>query len=618
MSRVYRLKFILWVLAGLAASVAVARFLYGLGSTTHLSDAVPWGFWIGFDVMAGVALAAGSFIVTATVYIFKLERFDGIVRSAVLTAFLGYMAVVAGLIFDLGLPWNIWHMIVFWNPHSPLFEVGWCVMLYLAVLALEFFPVPAEEFSALARVRRVLIRFRLPLVILGIALSTLHQSSLGSLFLIMPYRLHPLWYSPLLPLMFLVSAIALGLMMVIFESHATAFLYRRKPETELLSGLGRAAIWTLGAYVVLRFGDLAARGHLRDLWSGEWQVKMFWTEIAVMVIVPALLFALPRLRQAQWAQWSGAGIGVFGVVLDRINVGGLVHPGRGAGVYVPSWTELSVSAGVVSGAALAFLFALERFKVWEHRPADPAADPLKLPEFDTVGFIWLGTPAVAARTVYSLAFIVAASLGLALLAPSPAAGRGIEASLVHRARGGATLWIDGNLNGYGVAFPHEQIEQRLGGANSCVKCHHMNLPRDRASGCYECHRDMYTSSDAFRHAWHYSPAGGRLACWQCHEQSKPRAAATARSCASCHKNLAPAGASIQVKQYQAVGYVQAMHALCIDCHAKRAKEDGKPDLARCADCHKDRRELTDAPDLALRPSEFIGRGMLLPAVSGSR
>ena len=140
MNRVHRLKFILWMVAGLAAAVAAARFLIRLGATTHLSDATPWGMWIGFDVMGGVALAAGGFIMTATVYIFRLERFHEVVRPAVLTAFLGYAAVAVGLLFDLGLPWNIWHMMVFWNPHSPLFEVGWCVMLYLTVLTLEFFP----------------------------------------------------------------------------------------------------------------------------------------------------------------------------------------------------------------------------------------------------------------------------------------------------------------------------------------------------------------------------------------------------------------------------------------------------------------------------------------------
>lgn len=615
MTRVRRLKFVLWLVTGLAAAVAAVRFLSGLGTATNLSDAYPWGLWIGFDVMGGVALAAGGFIVTAAVYIFKLERLHAVVRPAVLTAFLGYVAVVVGLLFDLGLPWNIWHMIVFWNPRSPLFEVGWCVMLYLTVLALEFLPVPAEEFSALARVRRGLLKLRLPLVILGIGLSTLHQSSLGSLFLIMPYHLHPLWYSPLLPLLFLVSAIGLGLMMVMFESHFTAHVYRRKPETEVLAALGGAARWVLLGYLALRFGDLAARGQLGHLLGTEWQVKMFWFEIAIAAIVPAALLFLPRIRRTRAGQWTVAALGVFGVVLNRINVGGLVHSGRGTVFYVPAWTEFAISAGVVAAATLVFLFMLERFRIWEQRPADPEADPVKLPEFDKVGLTWLGVPAVAGRTVYSLAFILAASVGLAALPPKPAATRGVEPAPVHRARGGEALWIDGNLNGYGVRFPHARIQRSVGGQDSCVKCHHMNLPRDRNSGCWECHRDMYLPSDAFRHGWHASPAGGRLSCGQCHERGRPRTAATAVPCHRCHKDLLPAGATIPVKRYQAAGYVPAMHGLCIACHVLRAKLERNPELVRCTNCHKERQSLVDAPGLTWPGETMSGRGMLLPPLA---
>ena len=613
MSRVQRLKFILWTVVGLAAAVGAARFTLGLGATTNLSDATPWGVWIGFDVMGGVALAAGGFIMAAAVYIFRLERLRPVVRPAVLTAFLGYSAVAVGLLFDLGLPWNIWHMIVFWNPHSPLFEVGWCVMLYLTVLALEFFPVPAEEFSALARARRFLIRLRMPLVILGIGLSTLHQSSLGSLFLIMPYRLHPLWYSPLLPLLFLVSAIALGMMMVTFESHTTAYLYRRNPETGALASLGGAARWVLLLYLALRFGDLAARGQLAHLGAAEWQAGFFWFEIAVMAGVPIILLSIPRVRGSREGQWTAASLGVFGVVLNRIDVGGLMHLGRGNQLYVPAWTEIAVSAGVVSAATLAFLFVVERFRVWEERPADPEADPLKLPEFDRVGTTWLGVPAVAARTVYSLAFVVAASLGFALLSPQPAASRGIDPQPVRRARGGETLWIDGNLDGFGVSFPHDKIASRLGGAGSCVECHHMNLPRDKNSACAECHSDMYLATDAFRHDWHASASGGRQACRQCHAADQPRSAASAKTCASCHKDLIPAGALIRVKQYRAAGYAAAMHELCIGCHARRVRQEGHPEFARCATCHKERRSILDAHASAL--PALAGRGVLLPLVN---
>jgi Ni/Fe-hydrogenase subunit HybB-like protein len=613
MSRVNRLKFVLWLVAGLAAAVAAARFVNGLGATTNLSDATPWGIWIGFDVMGGVALAAGGFIMTATVYIFRLERLHAVVRPAVLTAFLGYVAVAVGLLFDLGLPWNIWHMIVFWNPHSPLFEVGWCVMLYLTVLSLEFFPVPAEEFSALARIRRALVKIRLPLVILGIGLSTLHQSSLGSLFLIMPSRLHPLWYSPLLPLLFLVSAIGLGLMMVMFESHTTAYLYRRKPETEVLESLGAAARWVLVIYLAIRFVDLAAHGKLRILLAADWHTGMFWFEIAAMAIGPAILFSLPQVRHTRGGQWAAAGLGVFGVVLNRIDVGGVAHLERGSGLYLPAWTEVTISAGVVSAAVLAFLFLVERFHVWEQRPVDPQADRLKLPEFDRVGTTWLGVPNVAGRTVYSLAFVFAAAIGFALLAPQPASSRGIEPQPVHRARGREVLWIDGNLDGYGVAFPHERIEKRLGGDASCAKCHHMNLPRDRNSGCDECHRDMHLASDAFRHDWHASPSGGRLACARCHDPALSRSAVSAKPCSTCHKDLVPGDATIRIKQYKAPGYVQAMHELCIACHAQIAKQEARPDFARCAICHKERRSVTDAVDADRQP--MPGRGILLPVIS---
>ena len=385
------------------------------------------------------------------------------------------------------------------------------------------------------------------------------------------------------------------------------------PETDALASLGRAAPWVLLAYLALRFGDLAARGQLAHLAAAEWRVAFFWFEIAAMALAPLVLFSIPRVRRSRGGQWTAAGLGVFGIVLNRVDVGGLMHLGRGDHFYLPAWTEIAVSAGVVSAATLAFLFLVERFRIWEQRPADPHADPLKLPEFDKVGMTWLGVPAVAGRTVYSLAFVFAASIGFALLAPQPAASRGIDSQPVQRARGGQTLWIDGNLDGYGVSFPHEEIAKRLGGADSCVKCHHMNLPRDRNSGCYECHRDMYLATDAFRHDWHASPSGGRQACRQCHDPAQPRRAETAKACGGCHKDLIPGGAVIRVKQYQAVGYVQAMHELCIGCHAQRARQEGKPESARCTTCHKERRSIIDAREPA--PREAIGRGILLPAVA---
>ncbi|MFH1862803.1 MAG: NrfD/PsrC family molybdoenzyme membrane anchor subunit [bacterium] len=607
MNRVRNFKLILWSVLGLGAAVATARFMFGLGATTNLSDAVPWGIWIGFDVMSGVALAAGGFVLTATVYIFKLEKFHAIVRPAVLTAFLGYIAVAVGLLFDLGLPWNIWHMIVFWNPHSPLFEVGWCVMLYLTVLLLEFFPIPAEEFRPLAKIRNFLVRLRLPLVIAGIALSTLHQSSLGSLFLIMPYNVHPLWYSPLLPINFFVSAIALGILMVTFEGLFTSYLYRREPESGLFERLVRAARWVLSGYLILRFTDLAIRGKLGLAFGGEWQVRMFWFEIAVSALLPILLLSIPVIRKITAWQWGISLCGIFGVVLNRINVGGLVHINRGETLYLPSWTEITISAAVVSGAALVFLYMVEKFKVWEERPSDPEAAPHVIPEFDYASDATLGAPAIAARTKYSLAFVIAVAVGMALLSPHSLSNQGVESAPVSEARGWDTLWVDGDLNGLGVEFAHDQHIFKNGGEQSCVLCHHMNLPLDKASGCYSCHRDMYQLTDAFGHDWHASPSGAKLRCFDCHQTGFVKSASSAKECSYCHPELVPAEASIEIDGYVAVSYIDAMHQLCIKCHAAKSFELEKPNLARCTACHRGSRKILASEELDVRYRQTRGK-----------
>jgi len=588
MSRARKVKLLLWFVLGLAVPVAAARFLFGLGASTNLTDANPWGVWIGFDVLSGVALAAGGFTVTAAVYIFRLERYHHVVRPAILTAFLGYIAVAVGLLFDLGLPWNIWHMIVFWNPHSPLFEVGWCVMLYLTVLALEFLPVPAEKYPRFAPVYKILTKYRLVFVIAGIGLSTLHQSSLGSLFLIMPSRLHPLWYSPLLPVLFLISAIGLGLLMVTFESHTSGWIYRRRPETGMLSGLGSGARWVLLLYLGLRIADLAVRGSLWHAVAAEWQAMLFWAEMALIGAAAALLF-VPRVRNTQTGQWSVASMGIFGILLNRIDVGGLVHMGRGGRFYTPSASEIIVSAAIVSAAALVFLFMIEKYNVWERPPADPEADPLRLPELAPITNTWMGTPAIASRTLYSLGFVFAASASFAFLAAAPSSSQGLEPAPAQPARGGDILWIDGNRDGFGSSFTHAHHEELYGGKKSCAMCHHANMPRDLNSRCTGCHRDEYQPASMFRHDWHSSPSGAKLACVECHARGKTRSAATAKACTSCHKDLKAAGAAIPLKQYTAPSYANAMHLGCIPCHQKAAAEKNRPEIARCAECHTDTR-----------------------------
>ncbi len=666
MDRVRKLKLVLWAITGLGAAVGLTRFFFGLGATTNLTDSVPWGIWIGFDVMSGVALAAGGFVMTATVYIFGKEEFHPIVRPAVLTAFLGYVAVAFGLLFDLGLPWNIWHMIIFWNHHSPLFEVGWCVMLYLTVLLLEFSPVPMEDVSAFARIRRFLVKLRLPLVITGIALSTLHQSSLGSLFMIMPYRVHPLWYSNILPIMFFISAVGLGLMMVTFESHFTSYFYRRKPEFDLLEKLTKAARWVLLLYLVVRISDIAVRGHLADMFAPGWRTWWFWFELTVMVIAPVIMFSIPAVHKSRAGQWTAGTLGVSGVVINRINVGGFTHLDRGSEMYLPAWSELSITLAVIAIMALVFMFFLERFKVWEERPHDPLEDEKSLPEFDPASGVTLGAPSVAARYSYTLAFVVAAGIGFGLLSNRIVHAEGSYPSPVHEARGGESLWIDGNRDGFGVEFSHDaHIENAMlsiyndmqsaygqesaeGEAlqmasietsnipdsyldipqdQSCARCHHMNMPGDENSGCYNCHSDMYSVTDAFRHDWHASPAGGNLSCSDCHTEGMAKNAVSSyKTCDDCHEGELFMESPSPVNYftihfhneypgdaYQAQGYAETMHRLCITCHVNEAEHVGIDDLARCTTCHTEIDREFVTTDLPSLEHHLEGKRLIIPS-----
>ena len=586
MDRVKRVKLILWSILGLAASVGITRFYFGLGAVTNLTDRIPWGLWIGFDVVSGVALASGGFVITATVYIMGKKEFHPIVKPAVLTAFLGYLAVILGLLFDLGLPWNIWHMIIYWQHHSALLEVGWCVMLYTTVLLLEFSPVPLEPFSRYAKIRAWLMKYRLVLVILGIMLSTLHQSSLGSLFLIMPYRLHALWYTPILPILFFISAVGLGLMMVTLESLITSYLYRRKPETQLLAKLGKAAVWVLGLYLVVRLGEIIYAGEFALIFNGQWESYLFIIEICLTAVIPMILLSIPRVRRSLPGLWTCAWMVVIGFVFNRINTSGVSMLRNIGDEYFPLWTEIVISVGVVSAAVLAFMFMVEKFNVWEVKPKDEEEALREPAHFDRSSEAWLGEPGYSGRIKYSLAFIIAAAIGFALMPSDRIYSEGREALPAQKARGTIdTLIIDGNRDLNSVAFKHNWHAEKIAEHGGCARCHHMNIPLDKNSGCFECHSLMYEPSDAFGHDWHSSPKGGNISCDECHTPGEHRTAETASACEECHKDLIPAEATIRVNQHHAPGYVDAMHGLCVECHKNMAEVVGKPQLSFCATCH---------------------------------
>src|SRR5438477_2288551 len=312
-------KLVFLALMAMAFYATIVRFTRGLGPSTNLNDQFPWGIWIGFDVLCGVMLAAGGFTLTAAVHIFNIKRLRPIVRPTVLTAFLGYVLVCVALMFDLGRPYRIWHPLVMRNPHSVMFEVAWCVMLYTSVLALEFSPIVLERFR-LERPLQIIRTALIPLVILGVILSTLHQSSLGTLYLIMPNKLHPFWYSPLLPVFFFLSAVAVGLAMTIFESSISSKHFGLQLELPVLQELGRVLLVVLGVYGILRFEDLANRGALKLAFHAGYEAYLFWLEIMLAIILPLFLLVQKRVRNSATGLYLSAVLVVLGFITNRMNV----------------------------------------------------------------------------------------------------------------------------------------------------------------------------------------------------------------------------------------------------------------------------------------------------------
>jgi Ni/Fe-hydrogenase subunit HybB-like protein len=366
--------FLVIVAAGAVATVL--RYWKGLGAVTNLSDSFPWGLWIGFDMLSGVALAAGGFTITTAVYVFNLKRFQPIVRPTILTAFLGYVLAAVGLMYDLGKPWNIWHATIMWNPRSPMFEVAWCVMLYLTVLALE---VSGMVFERLGWRRAAAVQhaFLVPLVIAGAVISTLHQSSLGSFYLIMPSKLHPLWYTPLLPVMFWLSAVCGGLAMIIVESRLSHRALGRGLEMPLLQSIGRALLVMLGVYGAARLLDMARRGVLPDIWGGGREALFFQFELAIGVILPMALLSFSGVRRNSGRLYGAALLVVAGVIVNRINVSITGLEGAQGGSYAPSLAEGIITIMLVAIGVAAFSLAVRFLPVMEHGEPEavPEAEP---------------------------------------------------------------------------------------------------------------------------------------------------------------------------------------------------------------------------------------------------
>lgn len=367
------------IILAIGLPLSVVRFTQGLAATTNLSDTNPWGMWIGFDVMSGVALAAGGYVIATAVYIFGLKDYKSIVRPAILTGFLGYFFVVIGLLFDLGRPWRLpFPMVVSFGVTSVMFLVAWHVALYLSCQFLEFSPAVFEWFGW-KRVRNFVASLAVGATVAGVMLSTLHQSALGALFLLTPGKLHPLWYSPLIPVYFFVSSIIAGLSMVIVESMLSHRVFRNQIEPghgthidKLTLGLGKAAALVLFPY----FGIKVIGVMHGNSWSllgtplGQW----FLVEMLGFVLLPCFLFLWGATKKNVKLVRGTAVLTVIGIIINRLNLSVIAFNWNVPDRYFPRWSEFAITITIITVGLITFRWIANRLPVLREHP-DYAAHP---------------------------------------------------------------------------------------------------------------------------------------------------------------------------------------------------------------------------------------------------
>ncbi|MBI1257886.1 MAG: Ni/Fe-hydrogenase cytochrome b subunit [Chloroflexi bacterium] len=361
-----KFMYVLLLLTGFGLTVGLYRFYAGLGATTNLSKAFPWGIWISFD-LATVALSGGAFTLAALVYVFQFEDLHVATRPTVLAGLLGYSAVMVILLFDLGRWDRFYNVFLHPNVSSALLEVSWCITAYSLILFYELSPVLLEK-TRWKRLLPTIKHFTVPIVIAGVTLSTMHQSSLGTMFVIMSPRLHPLWSSMLLPVFFLVSSFASGIALVIAGATVSYRLFGRSLKVKTIAKLGWFLPWILGFYLVIKFGELIIANEFDLLFSSGIYSLLFWTEI-LLVVLPILLFSFQRVRSSRLASMLSAFLIIAGVILNRFDVTWFAMKPVNGEMYTPHWMEVAILVGVVAGLILVYSLVARYFPVYEETVA---------------------------------------------------------------------------------------------------------------------------------------------------------------------------------------------------------------------------------------------------------
>ena len=625
------LKDILWCCVFFGFIAGIFRIWFGLGETTNLTDAVPWGLWKVSNMIAGVALSTCGFTLGFLVYVLKLEKFKPLLKPAILIAFLGYGSSCLALLFDIGLPYRFWHPFFFWNEHSFLFEVFWCVILYFSVTFIELIPNILERFKV-DRIISIFHKIAIVVVIIGISLSSLHHSSLGSLFLVTPQRLHPLWYSPLLPWFFLSSAAGCGIMFLILAKILYAKFYDPEsvfgkkagnkpliscslngryiyasnriygPDIPMLRSLSVIAVSILGFYLLLKIYDLTTNNALLDiLLKGDWESWLFSFELSVTAVIPIILIAIKKFRNSPYGLFSASLFASFGLVLNRMNVGIFGYFRDAGTIYFPSLAEWALSIGIISATALVFLLIVENFSVFdEHWKEYKIIAGTFRATFDSISRVWQ-TALSSGLTRISLIGIFILPIAFVLMYPPYSVS---SVSDISSAKGlditRSVLLIDGNHDGIHTEFPHLEHQNRLGKEKSCIKCHHLSLPKDQSTPCSQCHRHMIQETKIFKHTEHTiwvakdEHIGGLYpenhTCSICHIPNTAKTSQNSKACIDCHQKdmniIYTSTTSLSGTFLYAKGFMNAMHKTCITCHNNQITIVNKPNLNDCSNCHK--------------------------------
>ena len=345
-----------WVLLAVMAMgvvLAVVRYAAGIASVANINNAYPWGWWVGYGIMTMIALGGVGFTITGLVEVLGVRRYHSLLRPAVLMALLCYSGAIIMLMVELGRPWMVWMILVSWAPTAALYEVGWCAFLYLNVLVFEFATVPLEQlgWGRLLGIVRVIY---MPLMLLGVTLSHLHQSSLGTLMTLIPHKINMLWWSDLLPLLFLFSAIMVGPAMAILEYLVAARWLGFEPRMDMIASLARIEAWLVGLFVVFQIGDLVSRGAVDAMLSGTWFALSFWIEIGLGLLLPLALLMMPEVRRSRGGLAVACSLIIAGVLLHRLNVAVIGLRVRHWETYFPAFGEVGITLGITAGVMFVF------------------------------------------------------------------------------------------------------------------------------------------------------------------------------------------------------------------------------------------------------------------------